>query len=55
MFLEVTNGSEMSEVVADVSLNESLAKGTVTVSVAGDSPAARVEICARLLDPKGGR
>jgi len=53
IFLEVTDGSVMTEVVADASLNERLTQGTVTVDVAGTSRPSSVEVRVRLLDPDG--
>lgn len=51
IFVELTDGSLMTEVVAGSSLNDSLTQGTVTVDVAGASRLPSVNIRVRLLDP----
>ncbi len=53
VFLEVTHGSRMTEVVADASLDETLTIGTVTLDVAGTCQAGEAAVLARLLDPEG--
>jgi len=53
VFLEVTHGSWMKEVVADSSVNETLTMGTVTLDIAGICSVDDVEVCVRLLDPNG--
>lgn len=51
--LEISDGHRMQDIVADVSLNEALTTGTVTVDAAGTSPLSSVELRVRLLDPDG--
>jgi hypothetical protein len=53
VFLEITDGSRMTDVVADASLNEPLTQGTVTVDVAGTSRLPAVGVRVRLLGPDG--
>jgi hypothetical protein len=53
IFLEVTGGSEMTEVVADAALSEPLTVGTVTLDFRGTSRLPAVEIRFRVLDPEG--
>ena len=50
VFVELSDGNRFEEVVADVSLDESLSQGTVTVDVAGVSHLDSVTMHARLLD-----
>ena len=53
IFLEVTHGALMTEIVADAALDESLTRGTLTVDAAGmiDSPSAELQV--RLISPDG--
>jgi hypothetical protein len=53
VFLEISDGHRMQEIVTDVSLNKSLTKGTVTVEATGTSSLSSVELRVRLLDPDG--
>ena len=53
VFVEISDGHLMKEVVTDVSLNEALTKGTVTVDAAGTSHLSSVEVRVRLLGPDG--
>ena len=53
VFVEVSDGHVLKEVVADVSLDETLTKGTVTVDATGTSRLSSVEIHVRLLGPDG--
>jgi beta-mannosidase len=54
VFLEMTDGTVMTEAVADASLDESLKVGTVRVDVAGASRFPTVDVRVRLLAPGGG-
>ena len=54
VFLEVTDGALMTEVVVDASLDELLIQGKVTVDVAGTTRLAYAEVKVRLRGP-GGR
>ncbi|HUV62966.1 MAG TPA: glycoside hydrolase family 2 protein [Sedimentisphaerales bacterium] len=51
VFVEISDGHRLQEVVADVSLNEALTQGTVAVDAVGTSHLSSVELCVRLLDP----
>lgn len=51
--LEISAGHRFEEVVADVALDTSLTRGTVTVDVAGVSPGKALELRVRLLDAQG--
>ncbi len=51
VFIEISDGHLLQEVVSDVSLDESLTQGTVTVDAAGKSPLASLELRVRLFDP----
>ena len=51
VFVEISEGNLISELVTDVSLNGPLTKGTVTVDVAGTSHLPAVEARVRLLGP----
>jgi hypothetical protein len=53
VFLEVTHGRRMKEVVAGVSVNETLTMGTIKLDVAGICHDDNAEVSARLLDPEG--
>jgi beta-mannosidase len=53
VFVEISDGHLMKEIVTDVSLDETLTKGKVTVDAAGTSPLASVEVRVRLLGPDG--
>lgn len=53
VFLEVSDGNILTEVVSGVSVDETLTKGTLTVDVAGKSRASSVEVRVRLLSPAG--
>jgi len=53
IFVEISEGHRFEEVVADQALDESLARGTVTVNVLGTSHLDAVELGTRLLDPDG--
>jgi len=53
VFLETTCGTEMTEVVADASLDAELTVGTVSVDVVGSSTLSAVGVRGRLLDPDG--
>ncbi len=53
VFLEITNGSRLDEVMAGASLDETLSTGTVQVDFRGESRLANIEIRCRLLDPDG--
>jgi len=55
VFVEISDGHLMKEIVTDVSLNEALTKGTVTVDAVGTSHLSSVEVRVRLLDPDGLR
>jgi len=50
IFVETSDGHLMQEIVTDVSLNETLTQGTVTVDAAGTSPLSSVELRVRLMD-----
>jgi beta-galactosidase/beta-glucuronidase len=51
--LEVTDGTVLSEVVADASLNETLTEGTVTVDVAGTTDQPSVDMRWQVTGPDG--
>jgi beta-mannosidase len=51
--LEVSGGTEMTDVLAMASLDESLKAGCVTVDVAGPSKANNLGLSVRLYDPDG--
>ena len=53
VFLEASDGSFLTEVVSDASLDEALTTGTVTVDTAGTSRLSSVTLRVRLLDPAG--
>jgi len=53
VFLETTHGTEMTEVVADASLDAELTMGTVVVDVAGSSTLSAVGVRGRLFAPDG--
>ena len=53
VFVEISEGHRLEEVVADAALDEALTRGTVTVDVAGVSQLASVTLRVRLLDPDG--
>jgi beta-mannosidase len=53
VFLEVTHGTLMTEVVADASLDESLTLGTVTVDVSGITNQPTTAVKVRLIGPDG--
>jgi beta-galactosidase/beta-glucuronidase len=53
VFLEISSGDRLEEVVADVALNENLTRGTVTVDVTGVSKHNDLTLHLRLLDPDG--
>lgn len=53
IFLEVTHGSQITEVTAGTSLNEPLTIGTVTVDIGGTSRLDAVELRTNVLDPDG--
>ena len=51
--VEISDGRRMTEIVTDVSLDEGLTQGTVTVEVAGIGHPGTVELRLRLRDPEG--
>jgi len=53
VFLEVTDGIAMDEIVASVSLDKSLGLAMVGIDVVGKSRHASVAVRTRLLDPSG--
>ena len=53
VFVEISDGYLLQEVVTDVSLDEALTKGTVIVDAVGTSPQTSVELRVRLYDPDG--
>jgi len=53
VFLEVTHGCHMTEVVADASVNETLTIGTIKLDVAGICQLNDVEVSMRLFNPEG--
>jgi beta-galactosidase/beta-glucuronidase len=53
VFVEISDGHLMKEIVTDVSVNEALTRGTVTVDAMGTSSLSSVELRVRLLDPDG--
>ncbi|WP_197231898.1 beta-mannosidase [Novipirellula artificiosorum] len=53
IFVEISEGNRLEEVLADVTLNETLTSGTVTVQVKGVSPFESLDLLVRLLDPNG--
>jgi hypothetical protein len=53
IFLEVTHGSELTEVVVDASVDEALSAGTVTVDARGTSGNEDHELRAQVIDPDG--
>ncbi|MFC1765268.1 glycoside hydrolase family 2 protein [Planctomycetota bacterium] len=55
VFVEISDGHRLQELVTDVSLNETLTQGTVTVDAAGTSHLSSVELRLRLLDPDDRR
>jgi len=53
VILELDDGTRMSEVVADASLNEELTRGTVTADVSGGSRLTSVRVRLRVEAPDG--
>jgi hypothetical protein len=53
VFVEISQGQRLEEVVADAALDETLSQGTVTIDVAGVSQNASVALRMRLLNPDG--
>jgi len=53
VWLETSDGNTLEEAVANVSLDESLSTGTVTVDAAGRTQLPSVSVRLRLLDPEG--
>jgi beta-galactosidase/beta-glucuronidase len=53
VLVEISEGHRFDEVVADVDLDETLTRGTMTVDVQGTSHADSVTLRLRLLDPEG--
>ena len=53
IFVEISEGHRFEEVVADVALDQPLARGTVTVQIAGVSQLDSVTLLVRLLESDG--
>jgi len=53
IFLEITHGSRIREVVAGASVDETLTVGTVTLSVAGTFKTGEATVLTCLIDPDG--
>jgi len=53
VFVEVSDGHLLQEVLTDISLDETLTKGTVAVDAAGTSPQSSLELRLRLYDADG--
>ncbi len=53
VWLELSDGHRLQEVVTGVAVNEALTEGTVTVDAVGISRAATIALRVRLLDPAG--